>query len=627
MHINKLSFWQINLFLFFLTAVVVCVITFIILKPAFGIGFTPDDWELYLRYKSLGVAPLSKLGQVWAERGLYTTYQIYYMGLLDFLVGYNHRLFQTTNIIFKIIATLSLYPLILILFKRRILASLTTFLFAISYSSIGPLEFAVKGSDYVSIFWMSIFLMIYYYIVKKNLNFLWCILTLLILIISITFSPIRMFPLLMIPPLIEIYLLIRNRSRKQLKQTSARILLFYAPFILLVLRIPSILIGGPISVIYRRVVVEGNWNILLSPVAGLGYTFIPDQYWGLLFGLIRANNLNEYINFLIGGPLVIFGLFTILLAVLQSKNRIRFFLGIFITNFVLEIIIYFIAFNYRYLPISNINNFEPTTLSPVIFGLYILIITTALFIKWLKNGNKNLLLPLWSGLAFLIIFTFATWAFAPSGTNFFSTSYYLVVATIGSSLFLSAFVSALFDKVRYANNKILILFTVPLIVFFLVLIFFISNRQINTRLHELIVNGGGSEEQIAMQEKTRVILKDFNLSQPAFFYFDTTEVGSDGPFISKTLLLTFASWMHFKDRKLINGCLEAFSGNKTELAQLVQTINGQKGFAYRSLCVDKGGRGVYYQNVLYKPENFYAFYLKSRNLIDIKEEILKQVGF
>lgn len=626
MHINKLSSWQINFLLLMLLAVIVSLVSFIILKPALGIGFTPDDWELYLRYKSLGQAPFNKLGQVWAERGLYTTYQIYYMGLLDSLVGYNHRLFQTTNIVFKIIATLSLYPLILTVFKRRILAFLTTTLFAISYSSIGPLEFAVKGSDYVSIFWMSIFLIIYCYIVKKNLNFLWCMLAFLVLIISINFSPIRMFPLLVIPFPIEIYILIKKRSKKQLRQAVTRILLFYTPFILLVIRIPSILIGGPLSVIFRRVIIEGSWNIFLSPVAGLGNTFVPDQYWNLVFGLTRVNNLKEYINFLLGGPLVVLGVFTLLLAVLQSKNKIRFFFGIFITNFILEIVIYFIAFNYKYLPIKYINNFEPATLSPIILGLYILIITTTLFIRWLKKQDENFIFPLWSGLAFLIIFTFATWLFAPSGTTFSGTSYYLVVASIGSSLFLSAFLLALIDKVKHFNKILSFLITL-LIIGFLSLILFTSTKQINVRFHEIILNGGGAEDQIVMQKKTRVILKDFNLSQPTLFYFDTTEVGQDSTFMNRTLLLTFASWMHLQDGKLVDGCIEAFSGKRIELSKFVQTIDGQKGFFYRSFCVEKGGRGVYYQDVFYKPENFYAFVIKDRNLFDIKHETLKQLGF
>lgn len=621
----KLASWQFNLLLFFFITVLVAAIEFNFLNSALGIGFSPDDWELYLRFKSLGVNPLSKIPQVWQERGLYTSYQIYYMGLLDFLAGYNHQLFQIINLIFKTLATVSLFPLMLVVFKRRFLAALTTLMYAFSFSAIGSLDFPVKGSDYIAIFWMSIFLIIYYLIVKKKLNLTWQYLATGVLIISVSFSPIRMFPLVVIPLLVEVYLLGKNPSKLRLKQFFLRMLILYTPFILFISKIPSVLIGGPPIGIFRRVVFDGDWYILLSPISGLGYTFVSDQYWGKVFGLIKTDNLIEYIGFLSQGPLVVFALLTLILASLQLNNRRRFFFKVLALNFIAEIIVYFIAFNYRYLPIIKKINFDPPALYPVLFGLYILIVASVFFIKWLKKEETNLVLPFWIGLTFLILFTFATWAFAPLGTGFNGTSYYLVVASIGTSIFLSAFLNLLFDKARQIKGRIKRFSLTALIVSLFILIFLTSVKTIDDHFKVLIKNGRGTKLQLAMQQKIRQTVK-FEVWGPVLIFFDTSEIADDSTYYIETVLYSLPSWMHLQGSKVVNGCVEVFY-NKQKLKELVQIKNGQKVFLYRGLCVEIGGKGVYYQDTFYNEENFYAFYLKDRSFIDIRIQTLKQLGF
>lgn len=434
-----------------------------------------------------------------------------------------------------------------------------------------------------------------------------------------------MFPLLLILPLIELYLLIKHRSLAQFKQSIIRMLIFYSPFIFLIFHIPSVLIGSPPIGIYHRVI-QGKWYVLLSPLSGIGYTFITGQYWGKLFGQIMTNNFIDYISFLVKNPLIIFGCLTVLFANLHAGNKVKFFMTIFMLNLASSILVFFTAYNYRYLPINYEVNFDPNALYSILFGSFIFILSIALFIQWLIGKNKNnLLLASWLGLAFLIVFTFATWAFAPDGTQFSATSYYLVVASAGTSLFLSSSIISIYDKTLHLI-KITRFAILTFVFIFITSLLLMSAKQIYDRFQHLTINGRGSKDQEIMQKKVKAFLKDFNLSKPALFYFDTSEASLDSFYLSETLLLTFPSWMHFEDGKVINGCLEVLPGKKEELLKYLQIKENQKGFMYRSLCVDKGGRGLYYQNQFYDSENFYAFKLKGKELFDIKQETLKDLG-
>jgi hypothetical protein len=118
------------LFIFLSLVIIVFFLQFNLLELALKIGFKPDDWILYFAYKSLDLHPLSKLLEVWGARGIYTTYQVYYMGLLESLVGFNYHSFQVVNLIFKALGTLAIFPLVLVIFRSRLLAILTTLFFA-----------------------------------------------------------------------------------------------------------------------------------------------------------------------------------------------------------------------------------------------------------------------------------------------------------------------------------------------------------------------------------------------------------------------------------------------------------------------------------------------------------------
>ncbi|MBI3103880.1 hypothetical protein HYZ05_02985 [Candidatus Daviesbacteria bacterium] len=617
------------LFIFLVLAVIVIFLQVFLLNLVLGIGFKPDDWILLFSYKALGADPLSKIAQVWHERGAYTAYQVYYLGLLENLVGFNYRLFQITSLTFKILATLSLFPLVMIIFKSKKLAFFTTILYAISHATIGSFEFAVKGSDYLAIFWMCIFLTVYALIIRRNsINPIWLILSLFLLILALTFSPIRIYPILVLPVLVELFLLIRNQKLISFRKNIIRLFVLYLPFIFLIIYSPSSILGyvqSPFG-IYKKVI-EGNWHLVLSPFSGIGFTFITNDLWGRLFGSVSLDSIKEYIFFLLGGPTVIFGILTLTVAFVKSKKPLPFFLSVFSINLILEIAVFFIATYSQSLPKEQALPYDPPGIYSALFGIYILVLGGVIFIEWLKSGkNEKLLLAFWTGPLFLLVFVFGTWALAPFGTNFSSTSYYLVVSAIGSSLLTAAFLASLLNKIVQIKKRVFRIIFLPVVPIFLISIFFMSSMAINARLKDLLLNGRSAEGQVLIQERFKNRIKGLDLSKPALFYFDTSDIEGQGPFYSEGFLIAFPFWMHFEDNKLRDGCFEILYFNEhRQLLPYIMEQNGRRGLFYRSLCVEKGN--VSHKDILYEPENFFAFKLKNKDFIDIRDGILKELGF
>jgi len=623
----KLTSTSSNLLIFIGLLIIIPILQFYLLKPALEIGFKPDDRIIYFGYKVIGPNPLSKIAEVWHERGLHTTYQVYYLGLLEILVGLDHQAFQTINLFFKTLAILAVFPVVLVIFKDRLLVFLTAILYAISHASVGPLEFTLKGSDYLAIFWMCIFLTVYYTIVKNHkINLPWLGLGLILLVLTIVFSPIRLYPLLILLPLVELFLLMTNRKITNLKNSLIRMLVLYSPFIGLTIISPNLTLEylqGRFG-IYKSVI-EGNWHLILSPFSGIGYTFITAE-WGKIFGLVRLDNLGEYLLFLSGGPTVIFGILTVIMAFLHSKKPRTFFLFVFVLNFILEILVFFIATHSQYLPKEQGLPYDSTGFHAALLGIYISILGLAFFREWLqgKRGD-NLLLAFWIAPLYLFIFVFATWSLEPYGINFSPTSYYLVVAAIGASLMVSVFLVATLYKILLFKSKLLRTIFLPPLLLIIISIFSMSSGEIQSRFSYFLENGRSAEGQRLLQDRFKQKIKDIDLKNPILFYFDTSGISSEGSFYGEGFLSGFPYWMYFEGNILKEGCTEVlYFANHNDLVKFIKDEKGKKGFFYRSLCVGNGKSN--FKEIFYELENFYAFKLKNRDFINIKEEILQELG-
>ncbi len=617
------------IWIFIILIPIIFILQFSLLKVILMFGISSEDWLLLFDHKIGGGFGnfFDKLSNIFFDKGIYSTTYIFYIGFLQDLFKGNYQAYQTTNIIFKTLATLSLYPLVLMIFKRRLLAFLTTTLYAISYSSAGALQFVVKGSDYIGIFLMNIFLITYYLSYKnKKISFLY--LTTILLFLSFIFSPIRIYPLLLFVILIEFFVWVKRKGAVGLIFACLRLTLLLSPFLILLLFLPKSTEGylnGPLVVL--RFLSYGNYQLLLTPFSGLGYTFLPNDYWGI-FGKFSFNNFKDYLSFLFHGPVIIYPILTILIGFLLTKRPKYFIIGIIFTNFIFEIVTYFFVTNIRGVVGPNVKGFYEISTYAIFFGFFVISIAISSLIVWLKNRRSNvLLLSLFIGPIFSSVFLWGTWLIIGDSLNYVEgIHWYLIIPPIGSSLFISSLMVLGFDKIKEVVNPYLRSITIICLFLIILPIYLISSREINTVFGKLHHLGYGASDQEEMKTKLLVHLKNPIDEKPALFYLDTSEdVDTPSEYYPVTLISGFGEKMHFRDWQVINGCVGLIY-DKDTLKKSVVVENGVKGFTGSSLCV-YNYFSVGRPEVFYKPENFYAFKLKNKGVTDIKENTLKELGF
>lgn len=111
----------------------------ILLKPIVGQGLTNEDYVGLYAVRVSKDTIFSSPVSYWMKVGIHDATHNLYIAFLDLLFGENYNMYLYTSIFIKIVATLLLYPLILLLTKNKLLAFISTFLYGISYSSAGAL--------------------------------------------------------------------------------------------------------------------------------------------------------------------------------------------------------------------------------------------------------------------------------------------------------------------------------------------------------------------------------------------------------------------------------------------------------------------------------------------------------
>ncbi len=607
----------------------VIVVQFLLLRVILNNGFTADDWMLLFDYKTISQNPdiLEKLSSIFHTKGIYTSYQVLYIGFLESIFKGNYQAYQITNILFKALATISLYPLIVLVFKRRLLAFLTTILYAISYSSAGALQFVVKGSDYLAIFFMNICLMTYYLSFKTKGKFiLW--ITSILLFLAFLFSPIRLYPFLILIILMEFLIWIKSRGLIGLIFALLRLALLFSPFLILSLFLPKSTgnyLDG-LSVIFRFLS-YGNYQLLLTPFAGLGYTFLTNDIWPV-FGNVTFNNFKDYIFFLFHGSAIIYPILTVLIGFLLTKKPRFFIIGIISTNLIFELVTYFFVTNLRGVTGPNVKDFSVISTNAVFFGFFCLSVAVASLILWFKNHKSNiLLLSLFAGPIFASVFLWGTWLIIGDSLNFKEgIHWYLIIPPVGSSLFISSLMVLVYDKIEKFANLRLRRFLITCLFLIILPIYLISSKEINTVFTGLLHIGYGASDQEEIKSKLLSYIKNPLDGKPKLFYLDNSEdLGTPQLFYPVTVIAGFTQKMHFRDWEIVNGCVGLIY-DKVTLEKSVRVKDGIKGFTAGSLCVENYS-ALGNIEMFYKPENFYALKLKNKEVIDIKKSVLDELRF
>lgn len=628
-----------NIWAFFLCAILVFITQFNLLQPIlqYRLFNTTEDWPYLIYYHTLDLNFLDKMIYVWKTFGLHSSAQVFHIGILSDFLGFNYSAYQIVNVTLKAIGTISVFPLILVLFRNEKLAFLATILFGISSATAGSFLWIVKGSEYIGIALLNIFLITYYFVILKNSKLL-MILSSLLFLMAYLMAPPRMFPQLLLIPLVEIYWLIRSREIKNLKFSIIRILIYILPVILISLSAP-VSPGFPFTkqpFVLLRNIVSGNWHNLLDPFAGIDWTLFTNDYWKF-FGTLQPDtfrNFGNYLNFLFSGPFFIFGILTLFLCPILSKKPAKFFIFVFGLNFIAQILVFIIASHHYGIPTEFITPYNPDhflyTKYPTIVGIYIFIVAFAAFLEWRKN-KENILQAIWVGPLFSVVFLWPTWLImGPLINDWSSVHWYFAIPAMGTTLLMAAILVLFYEK--FKHKKIAKSFVTAAILGIIFIFYQNHGAAISKQYLSLNPEKVSLADQQIIHEKFVNTLNKAAMNGNLLVYLDIT---SDTVNLSRTIqyykealaVTNFGEWVHFRREgtgRINNGCIDAIIDKKV-LESTINFRNGGKVFIYKGVCVD---RDLFNNKdeVVYKVDDFYAFKVQDGEFIDIKHEIIKDLG-
>ncbi|KAF0239942.1 MAG: hypothetical protein FD167_4279, partial [bacterium] len=272
-----------KMFLILFLLVSAVLIQYHLLSPVFQLGWAQDDWIMRGYYQTIAAHPLKFLPEVIKLFGPYLT-QEYYIGVLTSLLGPNYSLFRVFSFIYKTFVALAIYFLVIKVTKDKLLAVAAFALYAISFTSTESIQFIIASTEYLVQLTLCIYLLIYHHLIAVNTRSIkWLVLFLLTFMLSIAFSPIRAFPILAVPPLIEFFVFTLT-NKASLKDIFIRLAVLSPVYILIILIIPIQqkfpTLSSPIVVS----ILNGNWFEVIIPFSGLGSLILPYQPCVEMFG-------------------------------------------------------------------------------------------------------------------------------------------------------------------------------------------------------------------------------------------------------------------------------------------------------------------------------------------------------
>lgn len=602
-----------KLLVFSLFVLITSLSQIMILRAHMQYGFSPDDVNYTSIFLDHGSNPFLHLGQLWNTYGSYHTPPLYYNGILFSLFGFNYTFYNVVALVFKILSIVSFYLLLQVLFRNNLLSFVAALISSFHYGSVGSLEMVIRTQDYLVITELNIFLILFYLKNVKGFKIkYWFILAPILFFLTFITNPARTYTILPLIIFFESTLFLKDINLPNFQKRIGELAILFIPFILL------FILGGAKETFYSNIVFlmqkifQGNLHLFLTPLTFFGSLFLNGD---ILKGLsTHVWNLSSFPVYFLGGPLIIFGISTLILSRILSDKPRSFFYSVMLTNLIFEIVIFWIIGYVLSLPQENLYHYDPYAFAPAaILGAYIISLTIFIFFEWKLRPNIYLSLYL-LGISSSLIFIVSTWllqdvSYIPLGAAGYST-----LPSVGISAAITAVVILAYKKI--SKRKVLKLLA-PSVFLILMPYFLFSNDQIQKYLQRYLITGMNFQDQIRMTNKFWSFVKN-PLECNKFFYIDAKEDYPNGSFYSLIILDVFHSWYSlyspYHSRK---PCPVAVLNNdEKRLKESFALFNGEEGFFYPD------SSGV---NKFFPLKNFYAFKLQNRDIFDIKQEVLQKM--
>ena len=623
-----------SIFITFLV-LVVFFINYFFLQDFFGFGLTNEDIPYLRDYKSwyqiTDSSYLIKVYKTWIHAGPNWAHQILYVGAVDDLFPYNWELTQKLNFIWKSLAALSLFPFLWILTKRKLIAILATLMYSILPSANGSLTINCTGTEYLGVIFLNLFIFSYYYLIKNQKSIKLLTLSFILLYISIFAAPVRMIPILVLLGLTEIILVISGISK--FKTTFFRIIIYLAPFYLMFRLIdPGTLSRGSLYDNLLKDLLAGNWQLLITPLAGLGFMLMSTKDILFFGGNPNLDSLGSYFShYLTHGFIPLLLIITFCLAFVISQKPKRFFISIFIMNTIFQILIYIFDTHYLYIPSQQAlpynGGLEFATI-PAILGSYIISIALMAGFEWYKTGKKDKVLFL-TFITPLLSFSLISATWLAIGKNYGyegPVQRYLTVPTVGMGIFISSILFLTYRKFQI-SKRWGIIYGLALGIFIIYLISFSYKENQYFKIHRSWGEDMAAQKHIQEQfikaipvkgEDILVYYEPNLVTEEDRYWFTAINYGR------MSLWLFLHNYYEKSDRK-VNGCIDWVNGGYKELKRFYNYSNNQAAFKMISAFCYKNSIQGLDNNHTFNQDDFFAFTLKGDQVVDITIEVLERL--
>ena len=637
--ISKKNFFKLGILIGF---TVFIYLQFLLLKSFFGLGLNHDDITTLLNTRFWGDDLWSKITNNWTQLGPHYAYQHIYMYILDYLFGSNFTLYRITSMVLRFIEILTLYFLVSITLKDKLLAILATLIYSISAASTGALFLLPSGGEYLAAAFMNLFFLSYFFLIKKGSLL---IPTSLLLLLSYLASPVRVFPIFSIILITEIFLLLDKKTK--FVQSLSRIIIFILPIAFIMLPVANFIVGsGDVFSLNSKnqlfkVLSEGNLWPSLNPLAGLGYMFLSMPNFNLL-GSMESFNFVNYLFFLMYGPIKLFAIILLPLSFVISKQPLRFFAITLLSYFIFALLVFLILVypspNSIYPRLDYTAGDFKNYLNAVLIGGTVLIFSISCGLEWLLDGRKNKLLFIaFISIPFAGIFITGQWLFTQlSYTHIGAAHRYLTIPQIGTSIFMATLITLSYRKYGNHPYQKIVLVTTTLFLFFF---FSMGEAEVTNANKGEKLAGRDLKMQNDMQTPILNNIPHNKLNGNLLFYIETVHNPKTlVPHLRAFDLSDFVNWMiirksYYTERK-VAGCIAIFWDDENLLKESATIKEGERGFLYdykvdknmNSFCIHEGETKTS-DDLFYKLEDFHAFSIQGSKVENITQKITDKIPF
>ncbi len=598
------------------------IVQVIFLSQASKVGFNGwDDWGFLFYYDAHKGSDLTNFFRNINDLGTpYLWTEVYLIGPLKDIFGLHQTNFKMIELLFKALAAVSVSYLVFKLTGSKLFTFFVIFFFIIFPSTVGILSHDVLSGGYLTVVFMSFFVLFYLQSFKGSKKIL---LASLFFFLALLACPPRAYLLLPVPLLVE---LIRLKKNFRIFVFFQRMMLFYLP--LLFLRSNAGWFQPELGLLLRlKQLTSGNLYTLTFPFQMYSALFIDPKILQDLIGKSSLLQIFMILNLILVFLTVFFGF------IIAPKRIWLFVIKVMCSTILFEIAAYFfglLSIRNGSIPFVDLhgNAYLRELLNPTIFqaslGGYYFFLGMFLAIEWWKYQRENVVLKvvflswLWSiGSELLLFLTNSWWNMIRE-----SNDKYILICSVGAVIFAGGIytlgVKAL-AKIKNSPFRLLSIFllTVSIVIItwkdykFLDNFYYIWNEP----------QGASSFWQETMYQRFLTKINKESLKKPLILYFspghEISDMGSFG------YPIRYEIYYDEEGNFMRNNCKMVIYD--IEILRKAYTIrDGEKGFLYDTPCVDPKF-GITGQTVFYPLSNFYAYKIEKREFIDIKNDTLVQL--